>query len=153
MILIKACQDTNPALLVSNAPPGTKVAPYSSPIQLSDPQRDLHITLTRPHTALLLAAVREGMAYRGVFTGAMAYEFKSAEGRRDIYIMFTRAAAKVEQNLQCSQQHPEFESTAKKALIFPPSTQPFEEDNVTHATSSSASNREFLVDQDPHNKR
>ena len=67
--------------------------------------------------------------------------------------MITRTADKVEQNLQCSQQDPEFVSTAKKALIFPTSTQPFEEDNVTHATSSSASDGVFLMDQDRHNKR
>ena len=83
----------------------------------------------------------------------MADEFRSADGSRYIYTIFTRAAAKVELNPQCSQQDPEFDSTAKKALIFPPSTQPFEEDTVTNATSSSASDRVFLVDQDRHNKK
>ena len=83
----------------------------------------------------------------------MAYEFRSADGRRDIYTMFTRAAAKVEQYPQCSQQDPEFDSKAKKALIFSLSTQPFEEDDVAHATSSSARDRVFLVDQDRHNKK
>ena len=67
--------------------------------------------------------------------------------------MITSAAAKVELSTPSSHQDPEFDSTAKKALIFPPSTQQFEEDNVAHATSSSASDREFLVDQDRHNKK
>ena len=39
------------------------------PTQLSDPHRDQHITLTRPHTVLLLATIRDGLAYRGAFTG------------------------------------------------------------------------------------
>ena len=67
--------------------------------------------------------------------------------------MFTRAAAKVEQSPQCSQQDPEYDSTAKRAFIFPLSTQPFEEDDVAHATSSSATNSVFLVDQDRHDNK
>ena len=50
-------------------------------------------------------------------TGAMADEFRSADGRRDIYTMFTRAASKVTSS---SNQQPLFTSTATKTLTLPP---------------------------------
>ena len=63
---------------------------------------------------LLLATARGGVAYIGVFTDAMADQFGSADGERDIYAMFTGASSK------CSQQNPKFENTAKKRLVLPP---------------------------------
>ena len=125
VILIQACQDANRALLVSNATAGATVEPDPAPTQLSDPHRDQHITLTRPHTVLLLATVRGGVAYRGVFTGAMADQFRSADGSTEIHTMFTRAAAKVNQSPGCSNQDPKFEGTLKKTLVLPPSTHYF----------------------------
>ena len=124
VILIQACQDADRAF-ASHATGGGKAEPDPAPTQLSDPHRDQHITLTRPHTVLLLATVRGGVAYRGVFTGAMADQFRSADGSTEIHTMFTRAAAKVNQSPGCSNQDPKFEGTLKKTLVLPPSTHYF----------------------------
>ena len=161
VVLLQVCQGGNRTTLDTVSDP--------LPTQKSDPNRDQHITLTRPHTVLLLATIRDGLAVRGVFTGkwltvhksrkykcllcwylcskkapdwwallqtminltdsfwtahnsltvtgAMADEFRSADGRRDIYTMFTRAASKV---ISSSNQQPLFTSTATKTLTLPP---------------------------------
>ena len=106
VMLLQACQGADRRNLTATAP--------AAPTQLSDPHKDQHITLTRSNTVLLLATVRGGAAYRGVFTGAMADQFRDADGQTDIYAMFTGASSK------CSQQNPKFESTAKKRLVLPP---------------------------------
>ena len=49
--------------------------------------------------------------------GAMADEFRSADGRRDIYSMFTRSSERVAGE---TNQQTEFRSTARKTLILPP---------------------------------
>ena len=74
-MLIQACQV---------ASPGAAGASFldPAPVQISDPQQDTHITLTRPHTVFLLATVRGGTAIRGAFTGAMADQFRYADGRQ-----------------------------------------------------------------------
>ena len=105
-MLLQACQGAHRRNLAESDP--------AVPTQMSDPHKDQHITLTRPNTVLLLATVRGGVAYRGVFTGAMADQFRSADGETNIYAMFTEASSK------CSQQNPKFESTAKKRLVLPP---------------------------------
>ena len=95
----------------------------STDTQLSDPQRDQHITLTRPNTVLLLATVRGGVAYRGLFTGAMADQFRSADGKKDINAMFTLAANSTRQRndgLPGAEQIPKLENTTHKFLILPP---------------------------------
>ena len=117
-MLLQACQ-------VADAPSSMNSSVVQSdpaPTQLSDPQKDQHITLTRPHTVLLLATVREGVAYRGVFTGAMADEFRTADGKKDIYTMFNTAATAMEGLIPegHSAQNPEFRSSTKKMLVFPP---------------------------------
>ena len=61
MVLLQACQGGDRTTLNTVSDP--------LPTQKSDPHRDQHITLTRPHTVMLLATVRDGLAYRGVFTG------------------------------------------------------------------------------------
>ena len=40
-----------------------------------------------------MATVTGGLAYRGAFTGAMANEFRGADGKIDICSMFISAAA------------------------------------------------------------
>ena len=71
---------------------------------------------------LLLATVRGGVAYRGVFTGAMADQFRSSDGNTDIYTMFNKAVGEMKRNhpLEISQQNPKFESVTDKVLILPP---------------------------------
>ena len=121
-MLIQACQESNIALLVSEATTGATAEADPAPIQLSDPHRDQHITLTRPHTVLLIATVRGGVAYRGVFTGAMADQFRSADGKKDINAMFTLAANSTRLRNDWSlaaEQIPKLESTTHKFLILP----------------------------------
>ena len=50
-------------------------------------------------------------------TGAMADEFRSADGSRDIYTMFTAASSKV---FTSTNQQPLVTSTLSKKLILPP---------------------------------
>ena len=109
--------------MASRATGGGTPEPDPAPTQLSDPHRDQHITLTRPNTVLLLATVRGGVAYRGVFTGAMADQFRSADGKKDINAMFTLAANSTRQRNDGSlaaEQIPKLESTTHKLLILPP---------------------------------
>ena len=55
---------------------------------------------------LLLATVRGCVAYRGVFTGAMADQFRSSNGNTDIYTMFNKAVGDMKRNnpLEISRQ-------------------------------------------------
>ena len=109
--------------MASHATGGGTLEPDPAPTQLSDPHRDQHITLTRPNTVLLLATVRGGVAYRGVFTGAMADQFRSADGKKDINAMFTLAANSTRLRIDGSlaaEQIPKLESTTHKFLILPP---------------------------------
>ena len=85
--------------------------------------KDQHITLTRPHTVLLQATVRGGVAYRGQFTGSMAEELHSADGNKDIYAMFNDAAAKLREETDGDPQNPRFESVTYKTLVLPPAIQ------------------------------
>ena len=120
IMLIQACQYGDKSL-VPHATGGGTPEPDPAPTQLSDPHRDQHITLTRPHTVLLLATVRGSTAYRGVFTGAMADQFRSAGSRRDLYAMFTSAASEVTTALP--NQQPQVTSTTTKTLRLPPANQ------------------------------
>ena len=103
--------------MASQAIGGGTPEPDPAPTQLSDPHRDQHITLTRPNTVLLLATVRGGVAYRGVFIGAMADQFRSADGKKDMNAMFTLAANSTRQK---HEQIPKLENTTHKFLILPP---------------------------------
>ena len=63
------------------------------------------------------------MAYRGVFTGAMADQFRSADGKKDINAMFTLAANAtrlINDGSLAAEQIPKLESTTHKFLILPP---------------------------------
>ena len=53
-------------------------------------------------------------------TGAMADEFRSADGSRDIYTMFTTASSKV---FTSTNQQPLVTSTLSKKLILPSATE------------------------------
>lgn len=93
----------------------------SVPSQVSDPFQDQHITLTRRHTVLLLATVREGKAIRNAFTAAMASQFRRADGETDIGIMFDLAVHEMMKDSDCVaiDQCPEFRKTTTKSLTFP----------------------------------
>ena len=52
---------------------------------------DRRIVLVRAHTVLLLSTVAGGSAVRGSYTGALARQFRLADGRTDIYDMHCKA--------------------------------------------------------------
>ena len=63
------------------------------------------------------------MAYRGVFTGAMADQFRSADSKKDINAMFTLAANLTRlrnDGSLAAEQIPKLVSTTHKFLILPP---------------------------------
>ena len=80
------------------------------------------IALKRPNSVLLLATVPEGVAFRSVFTGAIAECICKSDGMTDIYDMFLSASRKSQQVLSDDDkiQIPKFESTLSKKLYLPP---------------------------------
>lgn len=108
-MLIQACQK-------SAAVPETDPA---FPVHANDPLKNQHITLKRRHTVLLLATVREGLAKRGAFTRAMAEEFRSADGKKDISEMFNRAVERLMTDPSCRYQVPEYRQTTSRHLVLP----------------------------------
>ena len=76
------------------------------PTLLSDPDSNQHITLTRPHTVLLMSTVRGGVAYRGAFTGAIATQLNSSDGNTDIYSMYNQAVTAMKADGQYTAQNP-----------------------------------------------
>ena len=107
-----------------------KTHPYNSKVSQPLPRRSrldpdparptqtLNIILRRPHSVLLLSTVRGGLAYRGLFTGAIADQICMSDGETDIYTMFTRAAGM----LTNQDQTPEVRGPLEKSLIFPPAS-------------------------------
>ena len=114
-MLIQACQDNSSLAEVL----GTDTA---VPTSISDPLQNQHVKLQRPDTVLMLASVREGKALRGAFTGAIADELRSADGKKDIFKMFQRASRTVATDPECMKvdQHPELRATNTKDLVLPP---------------------------------
>ena len=82
--------------------------------QKACPEDNTHIVLNRPHTVLLLASIREGLAQRGAYTDAMAKELKRADGR-SIADMHQNAVAEMTKQYG-EDQTPEMRSTLKKKL-------------------------------------
>ena len=107
-----------------------KTHPYNSKVSQPLPRRSrldpdparptqtLNIILRRPHSVLLLSTVTGGLAYRGVFTGAIADEIRMSDGETDILTMFTRAAKKA----RSRGQTPEVRSTMENTLFLHPAT-------------------------------
>ena len=96
---------------------------------------------------LLIATVRGGVAYRGVFTGAMADQFRSADGEKDINTMFTLAASLTAQKLverNMPEQTPKLESTTNKFLILPPVVTLAPSENIRLDSSDTDSSDEDL---------
>ena len=92
--------------------------------QRSCPVDNTHIVLSRPHTVLLLATVRGGTAIRGAFTQAMADQFRYADGKPDISVMFDRASKIMDKREDCPyiSQCSELRKTTKKQLILQPAS-------------------------------
>ena len=80
------------------------------------PQVYTHIVLNRPHTVLLLASMKGGLAYRGAYTDAFAEELRNAN-RSDIADIHQRAVVKMIE-LRGDNQTPEMRSTLKKKLVL-----------------------------------
>ena len=115
VLVLQACQGFFSA---ATLPPDDDDSESDAPTPSSvvDPHHNKHIVLRRRHTALLMATVTGGVAYRGAFTGAIANEFREADGKKDICSMYISAAA----DSACREQCPEFRMTLDKTLILPP---------------------------------
>ena len=87
-MLLQACQVADDSQLAKYT---TSKSHDPAPTSLSDPLSNQHITLTRPHTVLLLATVTGGLAIRGAFTGALADQIRVSDGKTVIYCMFNKA--------------------------------------------------------------
>ena len=109
--MVQACQVPSPHTGSSTSDP--------APVQ-----QVTHITLLRPHTVLLLATVRGGKAVRGAFTGAMADQFRIADGKKDISAMFDCAVRSLRKGRdeRTEEQIPEFRKTTDNVLIPPPAS-------------------------------
>ena len=114
IMVIQACQIFSTHGMLPPDDDSESDAP--TPSSVVDPHYNKHIVLRRRHTALLMATVTGGLAYRGVFTGAIADEFREADGKKDICSMYISAAA----DAACREQCPEFRMTLDKTLILPP---------------------------------
>ena len=82
-----------------------------------------HVTLTRPHTLLLMSSVAGGFAIRGAFTGAIARQFAKADGKITINDMVTNAIIEMKKfatDDDVLEQAPESRNTLQKILILPP---------------------------------
>lgn len=76
------------------------------------------------HTVLLLATVIGGKAISETCTGAMADQFRSADGKKDISEMFHCAVRGLRKKwaMETICQCPEFRKTTNKPLIVPPAS-------------------------------
>ena len=113
-MILQACQSL--ATQMTQPIEGSSEPDAPVPSRGVDPHHNKHIVLRRRHTALLMATVTGGIAYRGAFTGAIADELREADGKKDICSMYIRAAAAP----ACRDQCPEFRMTLDKSLILPP---------------------------------
>ena len=126
VVVIQACQES--ASFQTQSDRSLEPLPWNS----QDKYKNQHITLDRPNTALLLATMRGGLALRGVFTGAMANQFRKADGIKDISSMFYDACVELKEKLKeenervgwCSkwtgaiEQNPEFRCIPPR-IVFP----------------------------------
>ena len=80
VILIQACQQSE------------DIPPLDSDDDMAmgcSPEDKTHIVLNRPHTALLMATMRDGFAKRGAYTEAIAEQLNQADGKSNLEDMHT----------------------------------------------------------------
>ena len=79
------------------------------------------IDLTRPHTVLLMSTVIGGTAFRGAYTGELAYQLRHADGKTSIAEMHDKAVQKMNGGREW--QVPEYRSSLTRgSLVFPKPT-------------------------------
>ena len=111
VVIIQACGGNSHTELPSEYFDAAAAAPYESTL----------VTLTMPHTVLLLATSEGQQARRGAFTAAIAAQIMTADGRKDISSMFDLAVHEMVHDDRFEyQQIPEMRKTTSKTLIFPP---------------------------------
>ena len=89
----------------------------------AEPNEEKHIILTRPNTLLLMSTVTGGNSTRGAFTGALADQIATADGKKSIEDMEAQARVKMQHDRRrrsYSMQIPEMRSTLMKRLVLPP---------------------------------
>lgn len=123
VIIVQACQEDKKQDTTTS--PTREMAHRDQAVY--KPNDSIDIKIRRPNTALLSATVDGSVAYRGIFTGAIADQFSMADGVTDISRMFEKASAttikalaalsKADKKLE---QVPHYQSTLCKSLILPP---------------------------------
>ena len=79
------------------------------------------IDLTRPHTVLLMSTVIGGTAFRGAYTGELAYQLRNADGKTSIAEMHDKAVQRMNGGREW--QVPEYRSSLTRgSLVFPKPT-------------------------------
>ena len=114
MVIIQACQATSHTELSSE---------YFDAKAADSREVSTHIAVTRPHAVILilLATIAGQHARRGAFTAAIAQQFKTADGRKDISSMFDLAVREMIPDARSEyEQIPEMRRSTNKTLIFPP---------------------------------
>ena len=108
VVIIQACRTTSHTLLPSEY--------FDAAVP---PCETTHITLTRPHTVLLLATSEGQPARRGAFTAAIAAQIMTADGRKDISSMFDLAVREMIPDARFEyEQIPEMRKTTSKHSYF-----------------------------------
>lgn len=83
-----------------------------------NPDEDKRIVLMRPHTVLLLSTMTGGSALRGAYTGALASQFRLADGKTDIHTMHCEAVKEMRSTEP--EQVPEYRCTLLRGTLILP---------------------------------
>lgn len=113
--MVQACQHDDQ--IASPPPVDCDMAYRASSVE------NTHLVLNRPHSVLLIAAIRGSYAKREAYTGALAAELRKADSKTDISDMHTRAAIEMWRHYG-EQFVPEMRTTLMKKLILPGKTPP-----------------------------
>lgn len=82
-----------------------------------------YINLYRQHSCLLLSSVIGGASVRGAYTGALAQQFRNADGETTFSQMITDAKIQMQRtHPESKNQVPDTRETLMKKLVLPPAS-------------------------------
>ena len=111
-MIIQACQSFNRE---------AKAASYLDASGGRDPSP--YINLYRQHSRLLLSSVIGGASVRGAYTGALAQQFRNADGKTTFSQMITDAKIQMQRtHPESKNQVPDTRDTLMKTLVLPPAS-------------------------------